>query len=144
MEERNRGVTTFRHEKNPFAKKFVVLAGAGGFAGAVCGQMLMWFAHLPQRAALATIAIGAIVALALQWQRWPRYVCSDAACGAAVSEAMTTCPGCGATLGEVVSDVELERKRADSMDVEAGTRAFEDCPDCAPEEPCEKRGGEPC
>lgn len=127
---RNAGLTVYRVSKNSVFK--TILLGFGpGFAAGLFGAMVF---QIPDRPTILRVSVVlGIITLVWTFRRTWRYVCSESDCATVVTADLAACPGCGGTLGRTVSEAELLRLRYENLD--RGVEE-EDCPDCAPEEPC--------
>jgi hypothetical protein len=60
------------------------------------------------------------------------------ACRARLRRDVTTCPGCGATIRELLTERELTAIRHAEIEKRAAEMEYDECDDCKPEVPCEK------
>jgi hypothetical protein len=134
--QRNAGVTVYRLRKGSVFERMLVAIWPGGLAGLLLGMIV--FGALETWKIVASLVAGAVIGGIWITARTLHYVCSASDCGEQVTREMAVCPGCGGALAgnitesqlRVVREEELERLASEEYD------DFEECAQCAPEEPC--------
>jgi hypothetical protein len=132
--QRNAGVRVHRLIKTGPGSLLI-----GLYLGAVAGLVIAWlfFGFDDRRETFLCVAGGAAIGMIVLRLKKP-LVCSDRECGTTVTRDMAVCPGCGGTLGDVVSELQLSRLREEELERDSATIPFEECDECEPEYPCEK------
>lgn len=86
---------------------------------------------------LIPMAVGALLSSAYTLRHAMAFVCTQ--CGAALPRDLSICPGCHAMIRGRVTEKDVRRMAEEEMDRRAAADIdYEDCPDCKPEQPCER------
>lgn len=134
--QRNAGVTVYRLRNGSIFERALFAIWPGAIAGVFASMLLFGAKDVPKM--IATIIACMIAGGIWITAKTLHYVCSSADCETEVTKAMAVCPGCGGTLGRTINESQLRAVREEELERLASQEEFEECDECAPEEPCAK------
>jgi hypothetical protein len=129
---RNEDVSAYAQRRSNGFFLAVIALVPGVVAGALIGLAIGTESFYP-------LIIGALIAAAWAFLYSWALVCT--ACKTKLDDG-DTCPGCGATIREVVTERDLAHIRVEQFEKNAALMEFEDCVECKPEVPCAKHAPE--
>ena len=131
--QRRREDTAWAKRRAPSIAYPIIGTVPGAAVGLLLGLFFLdseWLGLLP--AAILGLATSAYTT----WHAWS-FICTQ--CGAGLPRGAATCSGCHATIRGVVTDKDLRRLAEEDLDRRVTEEMdYEECPDCKPEQPCER------
>ena len=133
VEPRRLSDTAWATRRAPSIAYPIIGAVPGGAIGLLLGLFFLdseWLGLLP------AVILGLISSGYTTWHAWS-FICTQ--CGAALPRKAAMCPGCHATIRGSVTEKDLRRLAEEDLDRRVAEEMdYEECPDCRPEQPCER------
>ncbi len=130
---RPRRDTAWAKRRAPSIAFIIIGAVPGLVAGLLLG--LIWIDN--DWVGLILVALGGLISSTYTVRHARAFVCTQ--CGAELPRDFSICPGCHAIIRGRVSEKDLRRLAEEDLDRRVAEEMdYEECPDCKPEQPCER------
>jgi hypothetical protein len=116
---------------------YIIVGAIPGFVAGMIVSLFFMNSWYDDWMFFAMAGGGALITSVYTMRHAWAFVCTQ--CGKGLPSDFSTCPGCHAVVRGRVTEADLRRMAEEDLDRRAAEDGFyEECPDCKPEEPCER------